>query len=1207
MRRLELVEGKSSKFWEVEREGASVTTRWGRLGTTGKSKTKSFADTAAAQRAIDAQVRSKLVKGYAEITASVADSEETLDALPRRDPHAPEPTLDPALDEDALVIPRAWLKRVRPRRGGRVAGAPPRMSGAKGWAGVLDRFASRAPAWFAGAKVGLPIQAAAIDWLTTERSTVEVPGDVEVAAVIVRMLCEPASWDDRPPHRAVIAWLVRAGSLEYAVRATLGSYGYLLQSFQVHQGPAEGWDFRRRQPRAALGPLALLRSALACADDDAYGVARDAAGEMREAACPEARCATAFLFPTETAWCADERAQASVEGAPLLIDAVSDPVLGRELARRLGARRLIGGAYEGEGHLPTLLDALGAAIEPIVDDALSAPYLEAAQRRSLVECLAILPSDSAVLTLVENVEAKYFLPGLIEAMDRFPRRAVRLIAPRLLTSGKTRDRARSLMAALLRKAPEAAALERVTLPADVDAAVEALGTAETVAEAAPENVPPVLASPPWSRSSKRPNPKTVKDVAPLPVEPTMDWAPGERERWAGPPSPFRYGYDSYGESQHEAFVGRLASDEEPLHHAYAYLREADEAWAHRALAVWRPPPEYLQLQPIAARCELHALPLVARCAEWSAGTALSSFGPYRAPSLAIYVAETLLLKSARSEAVAWLERHAEVAVVGLVPHAVGAHHKRRHAAEEALGYLVRMGHRALVAEVAGRFGDAVSEAIAPLLDLDPLEAYPAKLPVLPSFWDAAALPRLCLRGDRGALPASAMEAVGVMLAFSSPDAPYVGVERLVEACTPESLGAFAWGLFEAWLAAGTPPKESWALTSMSWLGNDECARRLAPMLRRWPGESAHARAVLGLGVLAGIGTDVALMHLHGIAQRLKFKGLKQAAGQKIAQIAEARGLSEAQLADRLVPDLGLDERGSMRLDFGPRAFTVGFDENLRPFVRDAAGVRLERLPKPGRKDDSALAAQASATWKALVKDARTVARQQLVRVESAMCTQRRWSAQELDIFFTRHPLVVHVARRLIWGVYENGVLTRTFRVVEDSSYADPNDDPVALHGETIGIPHPLELDDALTADWAQVFADYEIIQPFRQLGRPVHRRSEADAASHRLDRVKGRAVDPNRLLGLESQGWERGAVEGGGAWHWVERTLGDGVRAILAFEPGLVVGEPHQLGDQTLGSLTLVKTAVGRGYGADEQSLAFGDISEVAFSELAEDLDSILR
>ena len=49
---------------------------------------------------------------------------------------------------------------------------------------------------------------------------------------------------------------------------------------------------------------------------------------------------------------------------------------------------------------------------------------------------------------------------------------------------------------------------------------------------------------------------------------------------------------------------------------------------------------------------------------------------------------------------------------------------------------------------------------------------------------------------------------------------------------------------------------------------------LAPLIRAWPGEGQHARAVLGLECLRAIGSETALMQIHGIAQRVPFKGLK---------------------------------------------------------------------------------------------------------------------------------------------------------------------------------------------------------------------------------------------------------------------------------------------------------------------------------------------
>jgi hypothetical protein len=178
------------------------------------------------------------------------------------------------------------------------------------------------------------------------------------------------------------------------------------------------------------------------------------------------------------------------------------------------------------------------------------------------------------------------------------------------------------------------------------------------------------------------------------------------------------------------------------------------------------------------------------------------------------------------------------------------------------------------------------------------------------------------------------------------------------------------------------------------------------MIRAWPGESAHARAVVGLDVLAAIGSDVALMHLHGIAQKLKFKGLQEKAREKIDAVAEARGLTAYELADRLVPDLGLDEdTGTLTLDYGPRQFVVGFDEQLKPFVRDAAGKRMGDPPKPGKADDAEKAGPALDQYKALKKDAKAVAQSQILRLEMIMCAARRFDADSFRNFFVAHPLM----------------------------------------------------------------------------------------------------------------------------------------------------------------------------------------------------------
>jgi predicted DNA-binding WGR domain protein len=67
-RRFEFVGGSSSKFWEVAVDGSAVTVRFGRIGTSGQTQQKLFADAATAARTSERLVREKLAKGYVEKT-----------------------------------------------------------------------------------------------------------------------------------------------------------------------------------------------------------------------------------------------------------------------------------------------------------------------------------------------------------------------------------------------------------------------------------------------------------------------------------------------------------------------------------------------------------------------------------------------------------------------------------------------------------------------------------------------------------------------------------------------------------------------------------------------------------------------------------------------------------------------------------------------------------------------------------------------------------------------------------------------------------------------------------------------------------------------------------------------------------------------------------------------------------------------------------
>lgn len=598
---------------------------------------------------------------------------------------------------------------------------------------------------------------------------------------------------------------------------------------------------------------------------------------------------------------------------------------------------------------------------------------------------------------------------------------------------------------------------------------------------------------------------------------------------------------------------------------------------------------------------------------------------YRAETLArletVAVAKAFVsalpTKRAVEIAKAFYARRPDLAIVALAPVVARGDNAAAHAKPvlDAIvkanpGLPARLGahldakSRALFEGAQASAAAAVPEATAaelPAILSAPLPAPKRGTAALPAFVDVGALPRVLLRDKSRSLPEPAQRTLLTLLQRSTLTEPHPGLAQVEAACDGASLSALVWALFEQWLSAGVGSKENWAFTALGLLGDDEVARRLTPLIRIWPGESQHARAGLGLDILAAIGTDLSLMHLHGVAEKVKFKALQEKAREKIDAIAAARGLTTEDLADRLVPDLGLDASGSLVLDFGGRSFQVGFDESLTPTVRDAssaAGKALGELPKPGKSDDAGKAAAATERWKTLKKDARAVAATQLVRLELAMCAQRRWKYADFAALILRHPLLVHLVRRLVWGVFDGAKLEQTFRVAEDSSLASEDDAPLTLAQDAVvGLVHRLELPPALLGKWGGLFADYKILQPFEQLGRQVYQPSSDEAKGSVLKRGK-LAAKTGKVMGLQERGWRKGEAQDAGWVYDLHKPLPGGFVASIGLGGGLCMGAPQMNPPtQSIDGLSLGKGSTGKA--------TFGQLSPTAFSELVRDYESL--
>ncbi|MGC4093767.1 MAG: DUF4132 domain-containing protein [Polyangiaceae bacterium] len=279
-----------------------------------------------------------------------------------------------------------------------------------------------------------------------------------------------------------------------------------------------------------------------------------------------------------------------------------------------------------------------------------------------------------------------------------------------------------------------------------------------------------------------------------------------------------------------------------------------------------------------------------------------------------------------------------------------------------------------------------------------------------------------------------------------------------------------------------------------------------------------------------------------------------------------------------------------------------FDQSLKPSVVDEAGKQLSDVPKPKSSDDAERAASAVEAWKALKKDARTIAAAQVLRLEHAMCAQRRWSTPVFRQFLFGHPLLIHLVRRLVWACYDaNGVVTHSFRVAEDGSLASDADDRFELADEaSIGIAHPLELGTELCSRWGQLIADYEILQPFEQLARQAMTPTSEEQGATELARVRGLKLPTGKVLGLDQRGWRRGPPEDAGVVNWYEKPIQPGLTVFLALDPGIYTGSIADSPEQTLGAVTLFGRYSGIG-----ETYSFERLTPVAFSELLRDLESL--
>lgn len=481
-----------------------------------------------------------------------------------------------------------------------------------------------------------------------------------------------------------------------------------------------------------------------------------------------------------------------------------------------------------------------------------------------------------------------------------------------------------------------------------------------------------------------------------------------------------------------------------------------------------------------------------------------------------------------------------------------------------------------------------------------------KIQKLPDWLNLEMLPPLVVR-DHKLNPAQIAVVVSA-LQRSTLDAPSSLVMAIKTHAEPKSLDKFSWLLFDTWLRNGGKSKDNWTMFAVAFFGSDSLALKLTRLIKIWPGESNHKRAVLGLDCLRVMGSDVALMQLNGIADKLKFKALKSKAEECMEAIAESRQMSKERLGDRIIPTLGFSRAGEREFDFGPRQFIVRVGPGLKPEVYDSAEKKRADLPAVGASDDPDKAKEALTDWKALKKSLKELLQVQTVRLEQSMVLGRRWFSDEYVNFLLHHPLMHFVLRDYVWGGFDMmGKLKTTFVVYEKDVIKDLDGEQVDVSSfNEIGLLHPLQMSDEDLKKWSKDFAARKQKQAFPQLDRAVQRLTKNEENDFEILRLSNCRIPAVAIVStLDKRGWHRGPVMEGGLFteHLKYFPRADAT-AIVTYD-GIQTGtggmdSPDQYIEHCL---FLPGKVAGENAREFDKGIQLGNVDSIALSEVLSDLD----
>lgn len=381
-------------------------------------------------------------------------------------------------------------------------------------------------------------------------------------------------------------------------------------------------------------------------------------------------------------------------------------------------------------------------------------------------------------------------------------------------------------------------------------------------------------------------------------------------------------------------------------------------------------------------------------------------------------------------------------------------------------------------------------------------------------------------------------------------------------------------------------------------------------LRKIPMIGAVSQKV-GLACVQALGLmecKEAISQLARLRSKVKYSVAQRLIAKCLHEAAERSGVTVDELEDVAVPSYSLNAEGKAELSVGDATATVSLSPEGKVTViwRNEKGKLVKSAPAHVKKAFPKEVKRVSA----FAKELEQIFQAQRYRLESALISGRKMSAEHWRQYWIEHPLLGLLGQKLIW-VFSNEQGWERSGLYADGEVCDGAGAAIDLSAAThVRLWHPLASAALEVQAWREHVFNASVRQPFRQVFREFYQITDDERSTKMYsNRFGGVLMRQHQFSSLcRARGWEYRLMGAGFDGFNVPMKLLASWNMHAEFyvdlpsdrDPSL---RESGLGDQSEAGINLFLGSDQVRFYRDRQEIPIEEVPAIVYSEVMRDVD----